>query len=85
MEAVITIEYGEEVESQCVVHQGLICCHSPKIQQWCTRAKALREKHDKCEAIAQQLTLLSSLAVTETKYEENEVQSKVRRCRRYTL
>ncbi|XPS72681.1 hypothetical protein M3J07_004830 [Ascochyta lentis] len=76
MDSVISIEYGDELQDSCSVHEGMICCHSPQAQLWCTQAKPLREQYDKCEELARKFTSFSMLGLTAAKYEENKVESR---------
>ncbi|UPX20083.1 uncharacterized protein EKO05_0010328 [Ascochyta rabiei] len=76
MDSVISIKYGDELQDSCGIHEGMVCCHSQQVQLWCTRAKPLRIKYDKCEELAQELTSLSILSLTAARYEENEVEKK---------
>ncbi|KAJ4361711.1 hypothetical protein N0V95_001604 [Ascochyta clinopodiicola] len=76
MDSVVSIEYGDELQQSCGIHEGMICCHSKQVQLWCTRAKPLRVKYDKYEELAQEVTSLSIQGFTAAKYEENEVEEK---------
>lgn len=77
MDTIITIEYGDELQNTCGVHEGIMCCNSRQVQSWCAQAKSLRGKYDKCEEVAQKLISISILAITKAKFEENEVNTQV--------
>ena len=72
----MTLEYGHEFRSKRTVHEGMLCCHSPKVQEMCTKAKSLRDQYEQCEEIAEELTLIS-MSMDPTKYLENKVEEQV--------
>lgn len=77
MDTFITIEYGDQLQDSCSIHEGMICCHSEEVQSWCAQAKPLRAKYAKCDEVSQTLVNYSILSLSEAKFNENGIEAKV--------
>lgn len=74
---VLTIGHGEGLRSKCIIHEQVICGHSPYMRQLSVQAEALREKYDKCDDLLERIESIAMREMTPEQYEERKCGAKV--------
>lgn len=76
METELTLEYGKKFNKSRVIHQELLCCHSPRAVDLFKKAKGLREAYPIADELRKELKKLASMS--EKTFDENHLEKTVR-------